>query len=479
MPIESHIKKVKNWLVLNSPCLPFIVGVACKTWTFDLAKRYGERRLISFCGIRFSKDGSESQFLADSDEYLATGEMLLKTKFIDQVYSDYQNDIALYDDYLWTHVLNGVSLESYEGFIKVYTDFWTSSAMPDALLVYGEVLVAEVKKKYPERLREIDLLTRPIELSFNARYEKAMLSLAIEVVSNGKGMAESGLKEIQSRYFWMLNNYRNIEPLTVEYFNNELEKLLKVDLNELHERFSHIDESLSELAAQVADIELAKMFSDEDFNQLHWIGRVASWIDSRKERNLLGNYYLGEYLKLFAEKLNLPYEQISFLLPWELVLILSGTKSITDFPIAERKKESIFFIDIENDFEFYSEPEKVRAIWSTIVPKQDLKLTEVKGNVAWKGKVQGRVRVIFDPRQITDFADGDILITGMTRPDFLGLMRKASAFVTDEGGITCHAAIVAREMKKPCIIGTKIATKVFKDGDMVEVDADNGIIWKV
>jgi pyruvate,water dikinase len=64
----------------------------------------------------------------------------------------------------------------------------------------------------------------------------------------------------------------------------------------------------------------------------------------------------------------------------------------------------------------------------------------------------------------------------MTTPDFMPAMERARAFVTDEGGITCHAGIVARELKKPCIIGTKIATQVLKDGDMVEVDADNGII---
>lgn len=61
-------------------------------------------------------------------------------------------------------------------------------------------------------------------------------------------------------------------------------------------------------------------------------------------------------------------------------------------------------------------------------------------------------------------------------PDFISAMKKAVAFVTDEGGITCHAAIIAREMKKPCVIGTKVATLVFQDGDEVEVDADNGIV---
>ena len=67
-------------------------------------------------------------------------------------------------------------------------------------------------------------------------------------------------------------------------------------------------------------------------------------------------------------------------------------------------------------------------------------------------------------------------MTEMTTPEFVPAMLKAAAIITDEGGITCHAAIVAREMKKPCIIGTKIATKVLKDGDLVEVNADNGVV---
>lgn len=64
----------------------------------------------------------------------------------------------------------------------------------------------------------------------------------------------------------------------------------------------------------------------------------------------------------------------------------------------------------------------------------------------------------------------------MTTPDYLPAMNKAAAFITDEGGVTCHAAIVAREIGKPCIIGTKFATKILKNGDMVEVDADSGVV---
>ncbi len=104
---------------------------------------------------------------------------------------------------------------------------------------------------------------------------------------------------------------------------------------------------------------------------------------------------------------------------------------------------------------------------------------EVKGQVAQKGSVQGRVRILKNKYQMEAVEEGDILVSPMTTPDFISAMHRAGAFVTDEGGVMCHAAIVARELKKPCIIGTKIATQVFKDGDMVEVDADKGIIRRL
>ena len=101
---------------------------------------------------------------------------------------------------------------------------------------------------------------------------------------------------------------------------------------------------------------------------------------------------------------------------------------------------------------------------------------ELLGQIAMEGKVRGKVRVLNQKSEIPLLKKGEILVTAMTTPDYLPAMHKAAAFVTDEGGITCHAAIIAREMKKPCIIGTKIATKVLKDGDLVEVDAERGIV---
>lgn len=103
----------------------------------------------------------------------------------------------------------------------------------------------------------------------------------------------------------------------------------------------------------------------------------------------------------------------------------------------------------------------------------------VKGKVAYKGVVKGRVVVIREQRDVQDFQAGDVLVAPMTTPNMVPYMKQAVAFVTDEGGIPCHASILARELKKPCVIGTGSATSVFKTGDFVEVDAEEGVVKKV
>ena len=71
---------------------------------------------------------------------------------------------------------------------------------------------------------------------------------------------------------------------------------------------------------------------------------------------------------------------------------------------------------------------------------------------------------------------GDILISAATTPAIVPAMKKAAAFVTNEGGLTCHAAIVSREMNKPCVVGVSTATELIKDDDEVEVNATQGIV---
>ncbi|MBU2229511.1 hypothetical protein KJ810_03845, partial [Patescibacteria group bacterium] len=145
----------------------------------------------------------------------------------------------------------------------------------------------------------------------------------------------------------------------------------------------------------------------------------------------------------------------------------------------ERIKESVVF--------FKGTKYRVLSGKSVIKLSQEIKkslyvnpnLKIIEGNTAFPGKVRGIVRRVDEAEEMKKMKKGDILVSTSTNPQIISAMQKAGAIITDSGGITCHAAIVSRELEVPCVIGTKIATKLLKDGDMIEVDAGNGIIKKV
>ncbi len=123
---------------------------------------------------------------------------------------------------------------------------------------------------------------------------------------------------------------------------------------------------------------------------------------------------------------------------------------------------------------------KIRLITGVVEEqKNNLGAQEVSGLIAHRGIATGHVKIILEKKDLVKVDRGDIIIAEMTYPDYNLALAKAKAIVTDIGGVTCHAAIVSRELNKPCIIGTKIATKVFQDGDLVEVDANAGVVRKL
>ena len=100
----------------------------------------------------------------------------------------------------------------------------------------------------------------------------------------------------------------------------------------------------------------------------------------------------------------------------------------------------------------------------------------VRGLGAAPGMGSGRVRRVATLANAGNLNAGDVLVTHMTAPDWVPLMRRAAAIVTDSGGMTCHAAIVSRELGIPCIVGTSTATTTLRDGELVTVDATHGVV---
>ena len=101
----------------------------------------------------------------------------------------------------------------------------------------------------------------------------------------------------------------------------------------------------------------------------------------------------------------------------------------------------------------------------------------LSGLAASVGRASGRVRILTSPDQQTEFLDGEVLVAEMTSPDWLPAMRRAAALITDGGGVTCHAAIVSRELQLPCVVGTGNATTSLSTGQEVTVDGRTGKVY--
>ena len=135
------------------------------------------------------------------------------------------------------------------------------------------------------------------------------------------------------------------------------------------------------------------------------------------------------------------------------------------------KKRLNNFILIPGEYAAISDLKKFVARYHIVLELASLPQSRIlKGTVANPGKAIGKARIIRMKGDVKKMKRGEILLSPMTTPDVFPALRKAGAVVTDEGGTLCHAAILSRELNIPCVIGTRVASELFKDGDMIEVE---------
>ena len=188
--------------------------------------------------------------------------------------------------------------------------------------------------------------------------------------------------------------------------------------------------------------------------------------DKRKQINIIGSYMMFRFLDeaVRRRKIKLPLAKRAFWTEYGDLLyspekILPRLKNRLAFSVGYDRSR-IFYLDY---LAMTERPEKANP-------------SSLAGTPAAAGLYEGTVRRVMSKPDFQKFRPGDVLVAAMTRPDFLPIMKRAGAIITDEGGLTCHAAIVARELKIPCIVGLKNATRRLKDGDRVEVDANHGFV---
>lgn len=331
--------------------------------------------------------------------------------------------------------------------------------------------------------QDIEILSTIPELSFSGKEELRILQLAEKAESCGidrKNLAKKFKSEIErlvEDYYWIPFGYDGPQTYDNDHYVKSIAALIGKGRQYIDQRLRELTYYDSDLIAKQTI--LHKKLPADILLHLESLYTLARMTDERKEYTFQAHEAFQRVLVHICKKIGIDNESGRFLTLDELKDFRSDKNYLTE--VGQIRGNGLVVFAWDNGVCTVIEGEKAKALSDEICPTID-DVDIVTGTVGSRGKIEktkGKVRVLFSPSENGNLKNGEILVTLMTTPEFVPAMRKAAAIVTDEGGVTCHAAIVSRELGIPCVIGTKIATKAFKDGDLVEVDTDKGIVRKM
>jgi len=340
------------------------------------------------------------------------------------------------------------------------------------------------------------LFTEPPANSFSQDQEEDLLNIMVRYWNfenwrkdvETKSLAE--LKELHPDFYkdleahtnkhaWVYYAYNGPESTEDDFLNFARDYLVRLEhpeklLKDLDKKRKAIEKKKQEFYKQYHP-------SQREKDMLELAGKFVWGKPRRKDYQSRSYYHAKKLQSEIAKRLHLSLAQARHT-PFDILRdALVNDKEVDTKVINNIIKKHIILPNDDGSLEIFYGDAADKFDKNIERPKEEnlSHISELKGVTACSGQAKGKVKIINDVPDMAKMEYGDILVSVSTTPNIVAAMKRAAAIVTDEGGLTCHAAIVSREMNISCIIGTKIATKVFKDGDMVEVNADNGIIKKL
>lgn len=324
------------------------------------------------------------------------------------------------------------------------------------------------QKEEKERLGILDLIMKDSQASKIFK-QKNLVKLENELTKINKNLG----KKIMAHYKkWRWTPYTYVGPAyNLDYYLSLWSSLVRQGVwpkNEIKKLAAAKNETIGRRKKLLKDLNLNK----KEIAVFDLAAQIV-WLKSfRKDVLFYGLYVIDQILKELGRRQGFSLRQMKYIAGQEM-------KNFRKFFSEELNQRFKFSV-------IYNQQGKVKIFIGQaakdFLKKQNFekvvinKTSELKGTAAFVGRVTGRVKIINLPEEMAKMEKGDIMVSHTTLPSLVPAMKKAAAIVTDDGGITCHAAIVSRELKIPCLVGAKIATQVFKDGDLVEVDAARGVV---
>jgi phosphohistidine swiveling domain-containing protein len=325
------------------------------------------------------------------------------------------------------------------------------------------------KEKYSRAIKAMNIIGTPSRLN---DYQKMRIDI---IKSFLKG--NPSLDSLRKKWGWY-SEYSFIEPLLDNnYFKAEIKKLtIQSAKKELEKLEKHINASKKQWKALLPTLKnkrlklLAKIIHEYTFLRADRMDRMkkgqtgARALFERIARELTIITKRKWTLKMVANFLN------------EEILSFLKNKKIPNYRDVKLRTDNKYFYYSKNGKPYLIYDKKKIKAFLKIIAETENQSGEIRGRVACAGKKTGTAALVLSKKDFKKVTFQSILVAKTTMPDYTSVMKLAKAFVTEEGGITSHAATIARELKKPCIVGAKNATSLLNDGDLVEVDANNGIV---
>lgn len=446
------------------------VSMFAETHYKNFRAKYGENWSET---LWLFKDG-RSLWLNDTSAVEAAGtkvfvRYMLPRKSRAAIYEEWQKDtktvlnvLKEIDAQLLNKITNAKLGTLWNKLNDAYRAFWVTGSVPELANYGSPSYLKEKLKPYIKNDQELyhvlEVLTAPTRMSFYLEEEVALAKA-------------TDLAQHKQKFYWLKNSYAGTEVLPVEFFAKRQREIPKNIAKEIAQR-------LAQAVANKKAMQKQYHLSEEVMKTADAIDDGVCWQDERKKYIFMILHYFDVITREVASRFKYDFNELNNLWYNQIGDIIVGK----DLNLELARRANGFGVRF---FRKYTElsAEEVTYFWNLYTAEKiAVGATEVKGIVASKGKgsaARGRVHILLDPNQAESFKDGEVLVAPMTSPEYVFAMKKAVAVVTDTGGLTSHAAIVSRELNIPCIVGTKIATKVFKNGDQVEVDATQGIVRKL
>ena len=321
------------------------------------------------------------------------------------------------------------------------------------------------------------VLTTPTEMDIIKEEEVFALELSF------KQYTQKDILKYAKAYPWLFFNTYD-RSITFKFLEEKINELKNIPAKDRKKRITEIKTKLKEHGKEQIGL-LKELKNNKDIVYLSDVFcslaidrlKLKSWWGGAEYLFLNLFEEIAKRAEIFVEDLFMAYKIE------DIINFLQNGIKLSKELLHDR--ENLYAVSLEDGkMKFYEKNETEEKFRTLIEPEKTTieNVSEFGGVVANIGIVKGMVKVISVEdlgrllKDMDSFKQGDIMVTTMTQPTMVSLARRASAIITNEGGITSHAAILAREFKIPCIVGTKIATKVLKDGDLVEVDANKGIV---